>query len=325
MITPNLPVTVPPKPEYVRVTNCVSKCRISTSYTNIFTNGSLNNHSTYSLNGTSINFDHLVLYSSTTDTHQTINTININQLSTYYLSEIRVYSPPINTYSNQGNTVDSEIVFIHNLRDTSNIGIDARDEIPKSVVFFIPSNVKINDADKRIYTISSLIDGTTSYETFNLKVNDLLKTKSKFYSYNSVSPITETKSSTPKFISGLSIIFDITPITVLGINTTILSQIKNTIKLNAMKICPTGSFCDIKNMTYAPMGLNPNKNSYYLSCGDVSPQNNNKPPTSSSDLFKKYNITLETVYTMFNILVGVCVMMLILWIVIGIIIGYFSN
>jgi hypothetical protein len=80
--TPNLPVTIPP-PSSIRLTNCISKCKISTAYTSFFTNGSINNHSTFTVNNKSINFDYLVLYSSEKDTGSNINTINVNKLSTY--------------------------------------------------------------------------------------------------------------------------------------------------------------------------------------------------------------------------------------------------
>lgn len=322
--TPNLPVTVPP-PSSMRISNCVSKCRISTAYTTLFTNGSINNHSTFNINNTSINFDYILLYSSEQDTNSNINTININQLSTYYLSEIRVYSPPINTYTNQETMIDSEIVFIHKLRVTSYINNSATDEIPGTVVFFIPSNIKINDGDSRDYTIASLIDNTTSYEPFKLKVQDLLPRKSKFYSYMSTIPITNTGTLTEAtFIPCLSLIFDITPISVLGINRSIVSQIANSVNKDAVKMCPSGSVCSVTNINYAPMGLNPNTNNYYLSCGDVSPQNN-PTPTSSSNLFKKYNITIDTVYTMFTTLVGGFIAIILLWIVSGIFIGFIKS
>ena len=89
-------------------------------------------------------------------------------------------------------------------------------------------------------------------------------------------------------------------------------------------MCPSGSVCSVTNINYAPMGLNPNTNNYYLSCGDVSPQNN-PTPTSSSNLFKKYNITVDTVYTMFTMLVGGFIAIIVLWIISGIIIGYVKN
>lgn len=322
--TPNLPVTIPPSSS-MRLTNCVSKCRISTAYTTLFTNGSINNHSTFNVNNTSINFDYMLLYSVDQDTNSNINTININQLSTYYLSEIRVYSPPINTYTNQDTMIDSEIVFIHKLRVTSYINNSATDEIPDTVVFFIPANIKTGDNDTRDYTISSLIDGTNSYEPFKIKVQDILPRKSKFYSYMSTIPITNTGTLTEAaFIPCLSLIFDITPITVLGINSSIVSQFTNSISRDAIKLCPSGSVCNVTSISYAPMGLNPNTNNYYLSCGDVSPQNNTQP-SSSSDLFKKYNITIDTVYTIFNILVGGFITIILLWIVGGIIIGFIKS
>jgi hypothetical protein len=318
--TPNLPVTIPP-PSSVRVTNCISKCKISTAYTTLFTNGSVNNHSSFTINNTRVEFNYILLYSSEKDTNSNINTINVNQLSTYYLSEIRVYSPPINTYTNQEKMIDSEIVFIHKLRVTSYINNSATDDIPSTVVFFVPSNVKVNDSDTRDYTIHSLITGTMSYEPFKLKVQDIIPRKSKFYSYMSTVPVTDSGSSTQAtFIPCLSLIFDITPITSLGINSSILSQFKNDINKNAVKMCPSGSFCSVTKISYAPMGLNPNTNNYYLSCGDVSPQNN-PPPTSSSALFKKYNITLDTLYTMFTTIAIGFICIIVLWIVSGIVMG----
>ena len=324
--TPNLPVTIPP-PSSTRVTNCISKCKISTAYTSLFTNGLINNTSTFNVNNTSINFNYMILYSSAKDTNSNINTINVNQLSTYYLSEIRVYSPPINTYTNQKTMIDSEIVLIHSLRVTSYINNSATSEIPNTVVFFIPANINTSDGDKRAYTISSLIGKSNSYEPFRLKVQDLLPKKSKFYSYVSNIPITSSSSlKQAEFIHCLSLIFDITPIAVLGINRSIVSKFNNTINTNSIKMCPSGSLCGVANISYAPMGLNPNTNSYYLSCGDVSPQNITTPsPSSTSDLFKKYNITIDTIYTIFNILVGGFIAIILLWVVGGIIIGFVKS
>jgi len=321
-ITPNLPVTIPP-PSLTRVTNCISKCKISTAYTSLFTNGLINSSPPFTINNTSINFSYMLLYSSNKDTKSNINTINVNQLSTYYLSEIRVYSPPINTYTNQSSMIDSEIVFIHKLRDTSYINSSATSEIQETVVFFIPSNINTSDGDKRDYTISSLIDGTESYDPFSLKVQDILPRRSKFYSYVSTIPITKSTSVKEiEYIPCLSLIFDFTPIAVLGINRSIVSKFKNTININAVKMCPSGSVCDVKNISYAPMGLNPNANNYYLSCGDVSPQKTKPPTSSTSNLFKQYNITIDSVYTMFNILVGGFIFIILLWIIGGIIIGF---
>jgi hypothetical protein len=321
---PNLPVTIPP-PSSSRVTSCISKCRISTAYTSFFTNGSINNYSTFKVNNTSVNFNYLLLYSSEKDTNSNINTININQLSTYYISEIRVYSPPINTYTDQTSMIDSEIVIIHKLRVTSYINNSATSDIPQTVVFFVPANVKTADGDKRDYTISSLISGTNSYNPFTLKVYDIIPRKSKFYSYISTIPITTSGAlKSAEFIPCLSLIFNITPIAVLGINKNIVSKFTNTINLNSIKICPSGSVCSVTKLSYAPMGLNPNTNNYYLSCGDVSPQNN-PPPPSSSKLFKKYNITIDTIYTLFSIIVGGFLFIILLWIVGGIIIGTFIN
>jgi len=323
-ITPNLPVTIPPLPP-TRTTNCISKCRISTAYTSLFTNGLINDYSTFMVNNTSINFNYMLLYSSDKDTQSNINKINVNQLSTYYLSEIRVYSPPINTYTNQQTMIDSEIVFIHKLRNAPYINSDTA-EIPNTVVFFIPANINTTDGDKRDYTISSLLDGTNSYDPFSIKVQDIIPRKSKFYSYISTIPITTpTSLKQIEFIPCLSLIFDFTPIAVLGINRSIVSKFKNTININAIKMCPSGSFCNVTSISYAPMGLNPNTNNYYLSCGDVSPQKNTMPSSSSSSLFKKYNIDIDTAYTMFNILVGVFIFIILLWIIGGIIIGFVKS
>ena len=316
--TPNLPVTIPP-PSSARVTNCISKCKISTAYTSFFTNGSINNHSTFTVNNTSVIFDYLTLYSAAKDTGSNINTINVNKLSTYYLSEIRVYSPPINTYTDQLKKIDSEIVFIHNLRDAKYINSDAKNDIPKTVVFFLPSNVKVKapENDKREYPINTL-----SYTPFTLNINNLIPKRSKFYSYISTIPITTSTSvSRAEFIPCMALIFNITPISVLGINENIITQIKNTINSNSSLMCPSGSLCNVTQISYAPMGLNPNANNYYLSCGDVSPQRNIKP-SSSSSLFKKYNINVDTVYKMFSIIVGGFIFIIMLWVVCGIIIGF---
>jgi hypothetical protein len=272
-----------------------------------------------------VDFDYILLYSSEKDTNSNINTINVNQLTTYYLSEIRVYSPPINTYTNQQGMIDSEIVFIHKIRTSSYINNSVQDDIPSNVMFFIPSNIKISDTDSRDYTIHSLIENTTSFEPFKLKVQDILPRKSKFYSYLSNNPITTNDSvTTPTFIKGLSLIFDITPTTCIGINSTIIKQFTNTININAVKMCPTGNVCTIQNMSYAPMGLNPNTNNYYLSCGDVSPQNNNTP-VSTSSLFSKYNINLNTIYSVFNTIIIGLISILFLWIIVGFIISFMNS
>lgn len=279
-MTPDLPITLPPPPT-MRLSNCVSKCKINTAYTNVFTNGTINTHSSFSLgsNGSKdISFDYIQLYSSSEDTNSNINIVRVNQLSTYFLSEIRVYSPPINTYTNQSGSIDSEIVCIHSLRNTSYIDNSIKDEIPTNLVFFIPSNVKVSDGNTRDYTIQSLLDDGISYDSFNLKLNDIIPRKEKFYSYISTLPITTSKSSTiPEFINGLAVIFDISPVTSLGINNDIIKKILNNI--NGDMAATYSQICGVvTNISYAPMGLNANTNSYYLSCGDVSPT----PPTSSS-------------------------------------------
>jgi hypothetical protein len=305
---PDLPVTIPP-PSTTRVTSCVSKCRISTAYDNSFTT-----------NGT-ITKDYLRLYLSSE--RETGSIINVNQLSTYYLYEIRVYSPPINTYTDQKNMVDSEIVFIHNYRNMSSINDPVTNDIPQTVVFFVPSNIKSSGNDQRDYRISSLRSGTNAYNPFSIKIHDIIPRKSKFYSYNSIIPI---KNSNARYIECLSLIFNITPIAVLGISENIISKFKNTINIDAIKMCPSGSNCNVTTMNYAPMGLNPNTNKYYLSCGDVTPQQpKNTSSSSSSELFKKYNISIDTVYTLFSILVGGFLFIIILWVVGGIIIGLFFN
>jgi hypothetical protein len=61
---PNSPVTIPPSTTTTRLSNCVSKCRISTAYTTLFTNGSINNHASFNVNSVNVDFDYILLYSS---------------------------------------------------------------------------------------------------------------------------------------------------------------------------------------------------------------------------------------------------------------------
>jgi len=323
-MTPDLPITVPPPPT-MRLSNCISKCKINTAYTNIFTNGTLNTHSSYSLgdNGSGdISFDYIQIYSSGDDTNSNINIAKVNQLSTYFLSEIRVYSPPINSYTNQEGVIDSEIVCIHTLRNTSFIDNSIKSEIPTNLIFFIPSNVKVSDGDTRDYTIQSLLDDGISYDTINLKLNDIIPRKQKFYSYISTLPITTSGSlNTPTFIKGLVVIFDISPITSLGINKDIVKKCLNNI--NGDMSARYSNICGaVTNISFAPMGLNANTNSYYLSCGDVSPTNTKSSPVSSNSFLSAYS---GKAYDFFMLTVGNLTKLAIMMVMILIGVAFFSG
>ena len=323
-MTPDLPITVPP-PSTIRLSNCISKCKINTVYTNIFTNGSINTHSSFSLGdngGDDISFNYIQIYTAKEDTNSNLNIVKVNQLSTYFLSEIRIYSPPINTYTNQENTIDSEIVCIHTLRNISYIDNSIKSEIPTNLVFFIPSNVKVSDGDIRDYTIQSLLDDGVSYDNININLNDIIPKKSKFYSYISTLPITTSESLTkPEFIHGLSIIFDISPVTSIGINKDIIQKCVNNI--NGDMVARYSNICGIvTNISYAPMGLNANTNSYYLSCGDVSPSNPEPTVATTNTFLSGYK---EKAYDFFILTVGNLTKLAFILIFILIMVAFFSG
>lgn len=323
-MTPDLPITVPP-PSTMRLSNCISKCKVNTVYTNIFTNGTLNTHSSFSLDksgSNDISFDYITLYSGSEDTNSNINIAKVNQLSTYFLSEIRVYSPPINTYTNQEGVIDSEIVCIHTLRTTSYIDNSIKNEIPANLVFFIPSNVKVSDGDMRDYTIQTLLDDGMSYDTININLNDIIPKKNKFYSYISTLPITTSKSvTTPEFINGLSVIFDISPVTSLGINKDIIQKCLNNI--NGDMVARYSTICGVvTNINYAPMGINANINSYYLSCGDVSPTNPSPTVTTTNTFLSAYG---TKAYDFFMLTVGNLTKIAIMLVLMLVVVVFFSG
>ena len=166
------------------------------------------------------------------------------------------------------------------------------------------------------------MDDGISYDTINLKLNDIIPRKQKFYSYISTLPITTSGSlSTPVFIEGLVVIFDISPVTSLGINKDIIKKCLNNI--NGDMSARYSNICGaVTNISYAPMGLNANTNSYYLSCGDVSPTNTTSPSVSSNSFLSAYS---GKAYDFFMLTVGNLTKLAIILVMILIGVAFFSG